>query len=110
MGDNVTFGGAVSRARKGKGLSQRELAARIRREDGAAISPQYLSDIEHDRRNPSSDHLVRQFATVLEIDADYLYYLANRIPEDIRNSSLSEEKVSELMVAFRGKPSNMGEK
>jgi transposase len=29
-------------------LSQKDLAAKIRKEDGTAISPQYLNDIEHD--------------------------------------------------------------
>ena len=60
--DTITFGRAIAKARKKKGLSQKELAALIEREAGAPISPQYLNDIEHDRRSPSSDHLVSQFA------------------------------------------------
>lgn len=104
MGNEMaTFGRTVSKARKDKGLSQKELAALIKRDDGASISPQYLNDIEHDRRSPSSDHLVKQFARVLEIDLDYLYYLADRFPEDIRKSGLSEKDVSEAMMAFRGR-------
>lgn len=108
MSNDITFGGAIAQARKDKGMSQKELAALIKREDDAAISPQYLNDIEHDRRSPSSDHLVRQFAEVLEIDLDYLYYLADRLPEDIRKSGLSPKQVSELMMAFRGKPAKRG--
>ena len=108
MNNDTTFGYVIGRARKDKGMSQRELAACVERESGVSISPQYLNDIEHDRRSPSSDHLVKQFAQVLEIDLDYLYYLADRFPEDIRNSGLSQEKVSELMMAFRGKPSKPG--
>jgi len=105
MSSDNTFGGAISQARKDKGLSQKELAALIRREDGASISPQYLNDIEHDRRSPSSDHLIRQFSEMLGIDLDYLYYLADRLPEDIRKSRLSPDEVSDLMKAFRKKPS-----
>lgn len=96
-----TLGQAIARARKGKGLSQKELAAQIMREDDTPISPQYLNDIEHDRRSPSSDHLVKQFASVLGIDPDYLYYLADRFPEDVRKARLSEEQVTNLMTAFR---------
>ncbi len=72
----ATFGRVVANTRKEKGLSQKELAARIKREDGAPISSQYLNDIEHDRRRPPSDQLVKQFAEVLDIDLDSLYYLA----------------------------------
>ncbi|MCB1783974.1 MAG: helix-turn-helix transcriptional regulator [Alphaproteobacteria bacterium] len=48
-----TFGGLISETRKGKGISQKELAAKILKEDGEAIAPQYLNDIEHGRRTPS---------------------------------------------------------
>ena len=50
-----TFGGAISEARKAKGWALKDLASRVLREDKEAISPQYLNDIEHDRRSPSSD-------------------------------------------------------
>ena len=90
-----TFGGAISEARKAKGWALKDLASRVLREDEGAISPQYLNDIEHDRRSPSSDRMVKQFADALGIDRDWLYYLAGRFPED-------EKQVAEAMVAFRG--------
>ena len=96
-----TFGQAIGRARKEKGWAQKDLAARILREDGEAISPQYLNDIEHDRRSPSSDRMVQQFAEVLDIDPDWLYYLAGRFPEDVRMKQLSPNQVAQAMVAFR---------
>jgi hypothetical protein len=34
-------------------------------EDEEACSPQYPNDIEHDRRSPSSDRMVQQFADAL---------------------------------------------
>ena len=72
--DMSSFGSAVSSARKKKGWSQKELAAKIiKEEDQAPITPQYLNDIEHKPRSPTSSHLVKQFARVLDIDADVLF-------------------------------------
>ena len=96
-----TFGSVISNVRKKNCWSLKELASQIRREDGQTISPQYLNDIEHDRRCPSSDHTVRQFADALKIDQDWLYYLAGRFPEDIRRRQLSEKEVVRRMVVFR---------
>ncbi len=99
-----TFGRAISEARKNFGLSQKELALKILREDEDPISPQYLNDIEHDRRSPSSDRMVQQFAVVLNIKEDWLYYLAGKFPADVRQQKLSETEVTEAMLAFRGNP------
>ncbi len=101
MSNTATFGRAISGARKARALSQKELAALIKREDGEPISPQYLNDIEHDRRSPSSDPMVQQFAKVLNLDTDYLYYLAGKIPSDLVSKNLSPERVQAAMVAFR---------
>ena len=98
---DLTFGRAIAQSRKKLGRSQRDLATSIRREDGVAISPQYLNDIEHDRRKPSSDHMVQQFATELEVEADWLYYLAGRIPESERGKNLTQQRAVSAMVAFR---------
>lgn len=99
-----TFGRAISQARKALGMSQKELASKIFREDDEPISPQYLNDIEHDRRSPSSDRMVQQFAEVLGIKTDWLYYLAGRFPADVRQKKLTENQVAEAMLAFRGSP------
>jgi len=98
-----TFGSAISNARKAKGWALKDLATRVLREDEEPISPQYLNDIEHNRRSPSSDRMVQQFADALGIDRDWLYYLAGRFPDDIRGKNLSQKQVSEAMVAFRRK-------
>jgi transcriptional regulator with XRE-family HTH domain len=96
-----TFGSYVVRRRKKRGLSQKELASLIlREEDGKAISPQYLNDIERDRRQPTSEHLIKQIADALhEENADYLLWLAGTIPNELR--SLPKEKVAEVFKAFR---------
>jgi transcriptional regulator with XRE-family HTH domain len=102
MNSTATFGTVISAKRKEKTMSQKDLAASIQREDAlGSISPQYLNDIEHDRRSPSSDFMIQQFAEVLELDADYLYFLARKFPADVSEGKASPEKVQEAMVAFR---------
>lgn len=100
--DGVTFGQAISKARKTLGLSQKELAARVMKEEGGgSISPQYLNDIEHDRRSPSSGHLIRQFSGTLDIPQDYLFSLAGRLPDDVRLDAASPDKVIKAFASFR---------
>src|SRR4030095_3018751 len=99
--ESTTFGTCIAEARKRQKMSQKELAERILREDGKAISPQYLNDIEHDRRSPSSDHLIQQFAAVLKVKADYLHYLAGKLPDEIRERNLSEKEVEQAFRVFR---------
>jgi hypothetical protein len=45
-----TFGQVIREARKKAGITQRELAARLKREDGRAVDPPYLNAVEHDHR------------------------------------------------------------
>jgi transcriptional regulator with XRE-family HTH domain len=82
----VTFGQSISEARKRKNLTQRQLAARVTKENGQPTSPQYLNDFERDRRVPSSDRLIEQFAEV---------------PRDLRDTEADDETVVEAWTAFR---------
>ncbi|MCS6320196.1 MAG: helix-turn-helix transcriptional regulator [Nitrospira sp.] len=96
-----TFGQTVADARKQLKMSQKELAAKIKREEGEGpISAQYLNDIEHDRRVPVSP-LIGQFAAILKIDKAYLHFLAGRVPEDLRRLHVDQKQFGESMVAFR---------
>ena len=97
----MTFGEAITQARKNRKLSQREVAAGTRKEDGTPISAQYLNDIEHDRRNPPSEFITRQLARMLDIESDYLLFLAGRWPSDLREMSGDREDVTSAMKAFR---------
>ncbi len=102
--NQVTFGSYIAEARKKLQMSQKELATKIlREEDQLPISPQYLNDIERDRRTPAADQLIKQFAKVLDLDADYLHYLVGSIPAELRNKNLSEETVKAAFTAFRTK-------
>lgn len=97
-----TFGQTISKARKEKALSQKDLAALIfKEEDNTAISPQYLNDIEHDRRNPSSDHLIRQFAKALGLQEDLLFVLAGKIPDDVRKRVKNADEAALAFTNFR---------
>jgi len=99
----VTFGQVIAEARERIGLSQKELAARITKDDGRPISPQYMNDIEHDRRGAPSDYLIRQFARVLSIKTEYLYYLAGELPADLKGQKVDEATVVAAYEAFRRK-------
>lgn len=97
----MLFGDFVSERRKELGLSQKELAARIKKEDGDPISPQYLNDIEHNRRNPPSGDLLHQFAQQLEVSHEYLHFLAGELPEDLQGGGHGPEEVEAAFKAFR---------
>ena len=99
------FGDIIAAARKKLGMSQRELAAKIVKEDGQAISVQYLNDIEHGRRNPpSSEHLMAQLAKALAIPKDRLMIHAGQLPSDIMTLIQRQpDKVETVLRAFRRK-------
>ena len=100
--DGITFGRYIYETRKEMGLSQKQLAEMIEREEGGgSISPQYLNDIEHDRRSPSSDHMIQQFARTLKVSANYLSYLAGRVPAALRKANMTPPQVDQWVAAYR---------
>lgn len=98
-----SFGEAVRRAREERGWSQKELASRVLKEDGKPITPQYLNDIEHDRRSPTGDHMVTALAEGLVAQSDYFCLMAGRLPpSDARLVSHSDApEAMAALVAFR---------
>ena len=99
------FGKYIAKKRKSLKIHQKELAQKIMKEDGTSISAQYLNDIERGRRNPPAEHMIRQIADELELPADYLQFLAGRMPEDIE-SNLPPDKFEAAMKAFRRELNN----
>jgi transcriptional regulator with XRE-family HTH domain len=97
----MAFGREIAEARKKAGLSQKDLAARIFKEDGTPISPQYLNDIERDRRNPPSQFMLQQFAQQLDVPEDLLLFIAGQFPDDIRSRRYPPEQAIAAMKAFR---------
>lgn len=99
----MSFGRFIAQRRKEAGLSQKDLAARIKREDGLAISPQYLNDVERDRRNPPSEHFLKQLARELQVPEEQMYFVANQYPEDLREDphQYDSQRVQAAFQAFR---------
>jgi transcriptional regulator with XRE-family HTH domain len=101
-----TFGQYVAWARRKAGLNLRDMAALIKKEDGTPISNQYLSDIENDKRNPPSDHLIEQIAKILgeyveEVTPEVLYLKARRVPPYIDSEHVDGYQARELYEAMR---------
>lgn len=89
------MGDVIVEARRARNMTQMELASLV------GITRGYMCDIEKGRRVPSVDHTIKKFAEVLGINNDYLHYLANSFPKDIREADLSEEDIKRLMSVLR---------
>ena len=99
-----TFGTLVAEARRAIGMSQKELALKLKKEDGQAISPQYLNDVERDRRNPPSEYLIGQIAAILKMDKDVLCLAGGTAPDDLKRLAATHpEQVEQAFKAFRKK-------
>jgi len=94
-----TFGTIISEARAAKGMSQKDLAAQLKKEDSSVISAQYLNDIEHDRRNPPSEFIISQMASTLSLHKDALCLAAGMIPQDLKK--LAANNPDEVEKAFK---------
>jgi transcriptional regulator with XRE-family HTH domain len=93
--------GQVIRRRRELGLTQREVAERIRFEDGHAISGAYLVELEHNTRQPPRAFLIEQFASALSLKADVLYFAAGRLPADLDGRDVSNELIVLAFERFR---------
>ena len=98
------LGQTIAEARKAKLLSQKELAARITKEDGSSISPQFVNDIERDRRAPS-ELVIRKLAAELGLDPDRLCLLTGVVPNDLVDpiAAAPPEIVTNAFRIFRRK-------
>jgi len=95
------FGQVIRRRRRELGLTQREVAERIRFEDGHAISGAYLVELEHNTRRPPRAFLIEQFASALSLKADVLYFAAGRLPADLDGRDVSNELIVLAFERFR---------
>lgn len=98
-----TFGEVISELRKERGLTQKALAAQIKKKDGTAIGLAYINDIEHDRRGPPAPDFVAQLAAVLGVPLDVLQFYAGRLPADApkERRDPSHEQIVAAYRAFR---------
>jgi transcriptional regulator with XRE-family HTH domain len=93
-----TFGQVI--ARKKAGLTQKEVAEQLRREDGRKVLPPFLNDLEHDGRYPPENAVIDQLTNILRISPDVLYFYAKRLLSDIGRDA-DDTQVEEAYRAFR---------
>ena len=91
----TTFGSALRALRRSKGVSQRDLAARI------GVDFSYISKLENDRLPaPSADTVVRM-AAALDEPSEALLALTGKLPSDLRDAVASSP--SALAILRRAK-------
>ena len=95
-----TLGELLAERRKELGISQKEMAALIKNRDGKPITSAYLNYLEHDRGEPPG-YLLNQFAEILRISRDVLYFWTRRMPPDIEPGEATPEEVTAAYRAFR---------
>lgn len=102
MAPSKTFGQIIRDKRQDMGLSQKDLAARIKKDNGEAISPQYQNDIEFDRRDPPSESIIEQYAKILLLPKESLILAAGRVPSELREFAADNpEGAQQVYHAFR---------
>jgi transcriptional regulator with XRE-family HTH domain len=95
-----TFGEVISELRKERGLTQKALAAQIKKKDGTAIGLAYINDIEHDRRGPPAPDFVAQLAAVLGVPLDVLQFYAGRLPAEASQAH-RDPSHQQIVAAYR---------
>lgn len=96
----LRFAAVIAGARHKRGMSQAALAKLILREDGVPITAQYIGDIELGKRL-GSDHIISEMARELDLSSDYLYFVAGRIPPDLRQPDASPARIIAACAAMR---------
>jgi transcriptional regulator with XRE-family HTH domain len=87
----ATFGRRIQALRRGLGLTQRQVADRLR------IDFTYLSKLENDRGDKPSEETVRGLADVLQTDLEELLALAGRIPKELRERASSDPQFATFL-------------
>jgi len=81
-------------------LVGREVAAAVCKADCTPISTAYLVDLGHDHRKPS-DAVLNQLATVLQVDADLLFFLEGRRVPDLPLGKVDLETLRDALRTLR---------
>jgi HTH-type transcriptional regulator, competence development regulator len=76
VSDVETIGQRIKRERMSRGLTQRQLAELV------GVGVPHISKVEAGRENPG-EPLLRKLAEVLDLDADELFLVARRLPDDL---------------------------
>jgi len=95
-----TIGEFITERRKQLSLSQKELAALIKNRDGQPLSMPYLSYLENGRGEPP-EYLLDQFAKVLRVRREVLYFWTRRMPPEVATGEATPHHVTAAYRAFR---------
>jgi len=102
-----TLGEIIAEARKAKPWSLRQLGEALGklRPGSKAVSPQFLNDLEQNRRTPSDD-MIALLAKVLDLDTDVLRAAAGATPTEVvdylkTNPEAGTESVARLFRRAR---------
>ena len=95
MANDQTLGAVIREARESAPLTQAMLA------NHAGISPQYLNDIERDRRTPS-EPVANALALALGLEMEWLSYLCGRFPGWLMHPDATRASIVAGFAAFRG--------
>jgi transcriptional regulator with XRE-family HTH domain len=96
-----TFGEFIADACRQLHLAQDQLAARIKNEQGRAISLRYLNIIERSLRPPPRNFLLKQFIAVLKLDRELVYFYRQELPPGVDLNKLTEERVRAAVQPLR---------
>ena len=95
-----TIGEFIAERRKELSLSQNELVALIKNRDGKQLSTPYLSYLEN-RRGEPPEYLLDQFARVLRVRRELLYFWTRRMPPEVATGEASPQHVNATYRAFQ---------
>ena len=90
-----TLGNEIASARIQQGFTQKEIAEKVH------ISPQYLCDIENNRRTPA-DNILVWLAEALNINLNYAFYLVGKYPPTLRGLDISLIKLDKFFKELTG--------
>ena len=91
----MQLGTYIKTYRHRKKQLQKDLAYR------AMITPQYLNDLEKNRREPS-DETLKRLQEALGFNLDYAFLLIGRLPPDLRDNP-SKDRMTKAYKILRGK-------
>jgi transcriptional regulator with XRE-family HTH domain len=92
-GRKEKFGTFIRREREAKEIGLRAMARTI------GVSPTYLSKVERDEFAPPAEDKVKKIAEVLDLDADELLALADRVSSDL--SDIIKQQPREMAALLR---------
>jgi transcriptional regulator with XRE-family HTH domain len=92
-GGREKFGTFIRREREAKEIGLRAMATTI------GVRPTYLSKVERDEFLPPAEDKVKKIAEILDLDADELLSLADRVSSDL--SDIIKQRPREMAALLR---------